>query len=98
MLFSLIQIVDLLIRVVTWLVIAQFVLSMLINFNVVNTHSEFVAGVWKGINALLDPLLRPVRRIMPDTGPMDFSPMVLIIGLTIVEYLLEGVARSAIGA
>jgi YggT family protein len=94
-LFSLIQIVDLLIRVVTWLVIAQFVLSLLISFNVVNTHSEFVAGIWKGINALLEPLLRPVRKIMPDTGMIDFSPMALIIGLTIVEYLLEGLARSA---
>jgi len=94
-LFSLIQIVDLLIRVVTWLVIAQFVLSLLISFNVVNTQSEFVAGIWKGINALLEPLLRPVRKIMPDTGMIDFSPMALIIGLTIVEYLLEGLARSA---
>jgi YggT family protein len=96
-LISLIQIVDLLIRVVTWLVIAQFVLSLLIAFNVVNTHSEFVAGVWKGLNGLLEPVLRPIRRIMPDTGMMDFSPMVLIIGLTIVEYLLEGVARSTMG-
>jgi len=77
-LFSLIQIVDLLIRVVTWLVIAQFVLSLLISFNVVNTQSEFVAGIWKGINALLEPLLRPVRKIMPDTGMIDFSPMALM--------------------
>lgn len=95
MLFALIQIVDLLISVITWLVITQFVLSLLIAFNVVNTHSEFVAAVWKGINGLLEPLLRPVRRIMPDTGAIDFSPMALIVGLTVVRLLLEGALRSA---
>jgi YggT family protein len=96
-LYSLIQIVDLLVNLITWLVITQFVLSLLINFNVVNTHNDFVAGLWRGINALLDPLLRPVRRIMPDTGAIDFSPMALIVGLTIIEHLLEGLARSAMG-
>ena len=97
MLYSLIQIVDLLVNLITWLVITQFVLSLLINFNVVNTHNDFVAGLWRGINALLDPLLRPVRRIMPDTGAIDFSPMALIVGLTIIEHRLEGLARSAMG-
>ena len=95
MLLALIQIIDLLINIVTYLVIAQFVLSLLIGFNVVNTHNEFVAGVWKGINALLDPLLKPVRKIMPDTGMIDFSPMALIVGLTIVQILLGGLLRSA---
>ena len=70
------------------LVIAQFVMSLLISFNVVNTHNDFVAALWKAVNALLDPLLKPVRRIMPDTGPIDFSPMVLIVGLTILQKVL----------
>ena len=95
MLIALIQIIDLIINLVTYLVIAQFVLSLLISFNVVNTHNEAVAAIWKAINALLDPILKPVRRIMPDTGPIDLSPMALIIGLTIVQYLLGGMLRSA---
>jgi YggT family protein len=82
---------------VTWLVIIQFVLSLLISFNVVNTHNDFVAALWRAINALLDPLLRPIRRIMPETGTIDFSPMVLIVGLQIVEILLRGVASSMMG-
>lgn len=97
MLFALIQCIDLLIQVVKWLVIVQFVLSLLIGFNVVNTHNDFVAGLWRGINAMLDPLLRPIRRIMPNTGMIDFSPMALIVGLQIVEILLAGAARSAMG-
>jgi YggT family protein len=94
-LFELISIVDMLVSLITWLVITQFVLSLLISFNVVNTHNDFVAGLWRGINALLDPLLKPVRRIMPDTGMIDFSPMALIVALTIIEHLLRGLALSA---
>jgi YggT family protein len=85
---TLIQIVDLLISVIVMLVIVQFVLSLLIAFNVVNTHNQFVAAVWQAINALLDPIFRPIRRIMPQTGSIDFSPLVLIIGLQIVRIVL----------
>lgn len=95
MLISLLQIVGLLISLVSTFVIVQFVLSLLISFNVVNTHNDFVAALWKAVNALLDPLLRPIRRVMPDTGAIDFSPLVLIVLLQIVEKLLEGVIRSS---
>lgn len=95
MLFSLIQICNLLINVVTWLVIAQFILSLLLSFNVVNGSNDFVVGIWRGINALLDPILQPIRKIMPDTRPMDFSPLAVIILLQILAYLLAGVARSS---
>lgn len=92
----LIDIIDLLISVVQMLVIVQFVLSLLINFNVVNTRNQFVASFWQGINALLDPLLRPIRRIMPNTGGIDFSPLVLIIGLIILRRILEYVRYAAL--
>jgi YggT family protein len=87
-LYTLVDITAYLINLIVMLVIAQFVLSLLINFNVVNTHNDFVAALWKAVNALLDPILTPVRRIMPDTGPIDFSPMVLIVGLTILQKVL----------
>lgn len=88
MLYTLVDITAYLINLIVMLVIAQFVMSLLIGFNVVNTHNDFVAALWKAVNALLDPLLKPVRRIMPDTGPIDFSPMVLIVGLTILQKVL----------
>jgi len=91
----LVDIVDLLISAVQTLVIVQFVLSLLISFNVVNLSNEFVAGFWRGINALLEPLLRPIRRIMPDTGMIDFSPLVLILGLMILRRVLTYVAIAA---
>ena len=92
----LIDIIDLLISVVQMLVIVQFVLSLLINFNVVNTRNQFVVSFWQGINALLDPLLRPIRRIMPNTGAIDFSPLVLIVGLIILRRILAYAAYAAL--
>ncbi|MBS7670873.1 YggT family protein [Croceicoccus gelatinilyticus] len=92
LLLTLIQIIDLLVSVVVFLVIVQFVLSLLIAFNVVNTSNQFVAAIYSAVNALLEPILRPIRRIMPNTGAIDFSPLVLIIGLNILQIILRNLA------
>jgi len=89
---TLYQIVDYLISIIVFVVIVQFVLGLLIAFNVVNMHNQFVSAVWQALNAILEPLLRPIRRIMPNTGAIDFSPMVLIIGLTILRIILGNLA------
>ena len=95
LLMTLVQIIDYLISIVLTLVIVQFVLSLLISFNVVNLHNNFVAAVWQAVGALLDPLLAPIRRIMPHTGAIDFSPMVLIILLKIVQIVINNVAIAS---
>jgi YggT family protein len=91
---TLFQIIGYLISLIVTLVIVQFVLSLLISFNVVNTHNQFVDAVWRAVNALLDPILKPIRRFMPDTGAIDFSPMALIVLLQIVRIILGNVAYS----
>ena len=53
-----------------------------------------VAAIWQALNALLEPILRPVRRLLPNTGAIDFSPLVVIIGLNILSMLLSGLARD----
>ena len=95
LLYTLVDIVGYLINIIVTLVIVQFVLSLQISFNVVSMHNRFVDAVWTALNALLDPILRPVKRIMPNTGAIDFSPMVLIIGLVILQKILIGVAISS---
>ena len=65
-------------------------LSLLIAFNVVSLSNNFVASIWQSLNLILDPMLKPIRKIMPDTGMIDFSPIVLIIGLRIIQMLLGG--------
>jgi YggT family protein len=92
---TLYEIVGFLISIIVTIVIVQFVLSLLITFNVVNTHNQFVDAVWRAVNALLNPVLAPIQRIMPATGAIDFSPMVLIIGLSIVQIILKNLAIAA---
>ena len=77
--------------IVTTVVIVQFVLSLLISFNVISLSNDIVASVYQSLNAILDPVLKPIRKVMPDTGMIDFSPMVLIIGLRIIQMLLVGI-------
>jgi YggT family protein len=93
-LYALVDVVGYLISIIVMLVIVQFVMSLLIVFNVVNTRNQFVEALYTAVNSLLEPLLAPVRKIMPHTGAIDFSPMVLIIVLTILQKLLAGAALS----
>lgn len=92
MLIALIGVINYLAWILTVLVIVQFILSLLISFNVVNLQNNAVAAIWQALNALLEPILRPVRRLMPNTGAIDFSPLVIIIGLNILSMLLSGLA------
>lgn len=85
---TLLQIIEYLIGVIQLVVFVMFVMSLLISFNVVNMHNDFVAALWRAVNAILDPLLNPIRRIMPNTGAIDFSPMVLLIILYIVGNIV----------
>ncbi len=88
------QIVSYLIDIIVFVVIVQFVLGLLIAFNVVNMHNQFVSAVYTALNAILDPMLRPIRKIMPNTGAIDFSPMVLIIGLKILQIIFGNLAMA----
>ena len=96
LIYALTDIVGYLISILVMLVIVQFVLSLLLSFNVVSSSNQLVDGLWRGINALLNPILRPIQRIMPDTGAIDFSPMVLIIGLQILRKILTALAAASI--
>jgi YggT family protein len=94
MLLALISIIGYLMTILSTVVIVQFVLSLLIAFNVVSLSNNFVASVWHALTVILDPFLKPIRKIMPDTGMIDFSPMVLLIGLRILQMLLMGLAND----
>ena len=90
--FTLYQIVGYLAWIITVFVIVQFILSLLLAFNVVSMRNEFVGSIWRSLNALLDPILRPIRRILPDTGAIDFSPLVLIVLLRVIMMILAPLA------
>ncbi|MDE2596424.1 MAG: YggT family protein [Sphingomonadales bacterium] len=70
-------------------VICQFVLYLLLVYNVVSLQNRIVGTIWRGLSAIIDPILAPIRRSMPDTGAIDFSPMVLIFAINIIVWLLS---------
>ena len=94
MLFSLLQVIDFLLKVAAYIIIAQAILSWLVAFNVINTHNDFVRQVLYALDRLTDPLYRPIRRILPDFGGIDFSPMVVLLILFALRTLLGGVAAD----
>jgi YggT family protein len=86
-----------LITLYIYIVIASAVMSWLIAFNVVNPYNQFVRSIWQGLNALTEPVLRPIRRMMPDLGGIDISPLVVIIICWFVQgVLLPVIARSVV--
>jgi len=86
--YTALSIVDLLLSVLLWIIIIQAVLSWLVAFNVVNTHNDFVRQVLNALNQITEPLYRPIRRIMPDFGALDFSPMVVMLLIVIVRRVI----------
>jgi YggT family protein len=68
-----------LITLYVYIIIAGAVMSWLIAFNVINPYNQFVRALWQGLNALTEPVLRPIRRLLPDLGGIDISPLVLIL-------------------
>jgi YggT family protein len=92
MLLALIQILLILLTVAWWIIVIQMVLSWLVAFNVINTHNDFIRGLMRGLDRILEPVYRPIRKVLPDFGGLDFSPMVVIILLMVLRKLLEGVA------
>ena len=93
-LYTIYEIIAMLTNVLVMLIIIQFIIGLLFAFNVVNNSNEFLSSFYSAINRLLDPILRPIRNIMPSTGAIDFSPLVLIILLNVVLIVLSGVIRG----
>jgi YggT family protein len=94
MLHSLFQIVDFLLQVASWVIIIQAILSWLVAFNVINTHSDFVRSLLYALDRMTAPLYRPIRKILPDFGGLDFSPIVVLLLIYVLRILLSGVAAD----
>ena len=88
MLLSLFTILDFLLQVLTWIIIGQAILSWLVAFNVINTYNSFVRSFLYALDRMTSPLYRPIRRILPDFGGLDFSPIVVILIIVLLRRLL----------
>ena len=95
MLVLLLQI-DMLLGVFTWIVIIQGIMSWLVAFNVINTYNDFVRQVLFALQKITEPVYRPVRRIMPDFGQLDLSPLVVLLLIYIARMVIGyGIVQAA---
>ena len=85
---SLLWLIDTVITLYVWLLIASAVLSWLIAFNVVNLRNPIVMQVADFLDRVTEPALRPIRRVLPNLGGIDISPIILILLLYFVRNLI----------
>ena len=90
--YSLVWLISTVIQIYIFVLIVQVVMSWLIAFNVVNTRNRFVYMVADVAYKLTEPALRPIRRILPNFGGIDLSPVVLILLLGFIQRLLSELA------
>ncbi|MES2043942.1 MAG: YggT family protein [Pseudomonadota bacterium] len=88
MLFVLFRIAEVLLNVLWWIIVIQAVMSWLIAFNIINTWNDTVRSVWNALQKMTDPLYRPIRRIMPDFGGLDLSPLVVLLIIYILMTII----------
>ena len=84
-----IWLIEALIELVTWVVIASAIISWLVAFGVVNMRNQFIRMVVETLYRLTEPMLRPIRRLMPNLGGVDISPVVLLLGLFFIREALR---------
>lgn len=72
-----------------WIIIAQAIMSWLVQFQVLNLRQPLVWKIWDGLNRLLEPVYRPIRRLLPAMGGIDFTPMIVLIAIIVLENLLR---------
>ena len=81
----LLQLLDIICQLLIWGLIGWAILSWLIAFNVINLHNRAVRSIADSLDRLFRPMLRPIRRIMPDMGGIDLSPMVLVLLIMLIQ-------------
>jgi YggT family protein len=85
---ALLRTVDLALSIYTWLIIGSAIFSWLYAFNVVNSRNQFVGAVGEFLFRVTEPALRPIRRILPDLGGIDISPVILLLIIFFIRQLL----------
>lgn len=88
MLLLLLQIANLLLGVLRWIIIIQAIMSWLVAFNVINTYNDFVRQLLFALDKITEPVYRPIRRVMPDFGRLDLSPLVALLLIIILQMVL----------
>jgi len=85
---SILKLIVQIIELYTWIVIISVILTWLVQFNVINTSNRIVYAVGDFLYRITEPALRPIRRWIPSFGGIDLSPIILLLGLVLLQNLL----------
>ncbi len=77
--YALLATISMVLSIVWWVFLIMIIMSWLINFNVINTQNGFVAGLWRVVNQITEPILKPIRRVIPPVGGLDLSPIIVFV-------------------
>ena len=88
---AVLQTIVFILEIVKWIMIVMIIMSWLISFNVINTRNQFVAGLWRVVNSITDPILRPIRRVIPPVSGLDLSPIIVFV---IIFFLQSFIAND----
>jgi YggT family protein len=92
MVYALLSTLSLILNLVWWVFLIMIIMSWLISFNVINTRNQFVANVWRVLNQVTEPILRPIRRVIPSVGGLDLSPIIVFIIIFFLQQLIANFA------
>lgn len=82
----------LILDILFFFMIVHIIMSWLINFNVLNPYQPIVRSIWEGLNRLLEPIYNPIRRVLPNTHPLDLAPLaVFVIVISLRDYILPSI-------
>jgi len=85
---ALFRTIDLALGIYTWIIIASAIFSWLYAFNVVNSRNAFVTSVGEFLYKVTEPALRPIRRVLPNLGTIDISPIILLLIIFFIRQLI----------
>ncbi|MBL4813462.1 MAG: YggT family protein [Rhodobacteraceae bacterium] len=86
---SLFEILTMLLGMAKFIIYAHFIMSWLIQFQVLNVRQPMVSQIWYGLSRLLEPVYRPIRNILPSMGGVDLSPIAVLLGITALQIVLS---------
>ncbi|HXQ82476.1 MAG TPA: YggT family protein [Xanthobacteraceae bacterium] len=81
-------VIDLALQLYVWIVIAAAIFSWLVAFNVVNTRNQIVGAIGEFLYRITEPVLRPIRNVLPNLGGIDISPVVLFLIIVFIRYVI----------
>ena len=75
-------------NVIWFFIVAHFIMSWLISFNVLNLHQPIVSQIWQGLNRILDPIYSRIRQFIPNMGGLDLAPLIALLIVAALQYTL----------